>query len=204
MNYFGIIFALIGFVTIIGFSVSNASACLCDDLTVEQKINQADVVFSGTVYENPWNFSKDKVAAGFSVQAVWKGADSFPQIKTGHVPVATAKVSTACGVNLIKDKEYLIYAKIVNDNLQTTTCDGSWFLDGKGDDVKILGEMGATHHFIDARKMKGYSSDDCRGPGLFTVEQCEFEKLVRNVFLPVGIALPIVGGTVFFLWRKRR
>jgi len=185
-------------------SVPYAFACLCDELTIEQKINQADVVFSGTVYETPWDFSDDSIAVGFSVQVVWKGADSFPSIKNGHVPVSTAKVSTACGMNLIKDKEYLIYAKIVGGNLQTTTCDGSWFLDGRTEDIKELDEIGSTHHFIDARKIKSYQSHDCKGPGLFTEEQCEFDKLVRNVFLPIVIALPIVGTTVFFLWRKRK
>ena len=203
MKYFWILL-LIGIVTIIGFSISGASACLCDGLTIEQKIDQADVIFSGTAYENPWNFSKDKVAAGFSVNVVWKGADSFTLIKTGHVPVVTTKVSTACGINLIKDKEYLIYAKVVDNNLQTTTCDGSWFLDGKGDDIKALGAIGTTHHFIDAREIKGSSSDDCRGPGLFTFEQCEFEKLVRNVFLPVGIALPDCRWNCVFSLEKKK
>ena len=197
-----IIFAISGMLVM--FSMPDVSACLCDELTLEQRINQADVVFSGTAYETPWHFSNDYVAAGFSVQSVWKGADSFPLIENGHVPVVTAKVSTACGLNLIQGKEYLIYAEIVDDSLQTTTCDGSWFLDGRADDVKALVAMGSTHHFIDAREVKGSSSDDCRGPGLFTVEECEFEKLVRNVFLPVGIALPIVGLLVFFIWRIRK
>ena len=116
----------------------------------------------------------------------------------------TPKTSTACGVQFIAEKQYLIYAKTDGNNLITTTCDGSWFLDGRADDVNTLDAMGATHHFIDARKIKGSSSDDCRGPGPFTVEQCEFEKLVRSVFLPLGIALPIVGVSVFFIWRKRK
>ncbi|AFS82593.1 hypothetical protein [Candidatus Nitrosopumilus sediminis] len=187
----------------LGFS-GTAFACLCDDLTVEQRINQADVVFSGTVYEVPWDFSNDSIAAGFSVQKVWKGADSFPLIKNGHVPVSTAKVSTACGINLIKDKEYLIYAKIVDASLHTTTCDGSWFLDGRNDDVKILETIGSTHAFSDAHEIKSSQSHDCRGPGLYSVEECEFGKLVRNIFLPLGVALPIVGMSVFFLWRKRK
>ena len=125
-------------------------------------------------------------------------------IEDGHVTVVTAKVSTACGINFIADKECLVYAKIDNNNLYITTCDGSWFLDGRAEDVEMLDAMGATHHFIDAREVKGSSSDDCRGPGPFTAEECEFEKLVRNVFLPVGIALPIVGLSVFFIWRKRK
>ena len=188
---------------LIGFT-GTAFACLCDDLTIEQRINRADVVFSGTINDSPWNFSEESIAAGFDVKTVWKGADSFPLIEDGHVTVVTAKASTACGINFIAGKEYLVYAKIDNNDLYATTCDGSWFLDGRAKDVNVLDAMGAMHHFIDARETKGSSSDDCRGPGLFTVEECEFEKLVRNVFLPVGIALPIVGLSVFFIWRKRR
>ncbi|WP_420545500.1 cobalamin biosynthesis protein CbiN [Nitrosopumilus sp.] len=179
-------------------------ACLCDDLTIEKRVNQADVVFSGTIKDSPWNFSEEFIAAGFDVKTVWKGADSFPLIEDGYVTVVTAKVSTACGVNFIAGKEYLVYAKIDNNGLYATTCAGSWFLDGRADDVEMLDAMGATHHFIDARQVKGSSSDDCRGPGPFTVKECEFEKLVRNVLLPVGIALPLVGLSVFFIWRKRR
>ncbi|MCE2506712.1 MAG: cobalamin biosynthesis protein CbiN [Nitrosopumilaceae archaeon] len=187
----------------LGFS-GTAFACLCEDLTVEQRINQADVVFSGTIDDIPWNFSEESIAAGFDVKAVWKGADSFPLIANGYVTVITAKVSTACGVNFIKDKEYLIYATIDGNNLQTSTCDGSWFLDGRNDDVEILKDVGSTHVFIDAREMKSSPSYDCRGPGLHSVEECEFGKLVRNILLPVGIALPIVGVSVFFIWRIRK
>ncbi len=149
-------------------------------------------------------FSEGSIVAGFDVKTIWKGADSFPLIKDGYVTVITAKVSTACGVNFIKDKGYLIYAKIDGNNLHTSTCDGSWFLDGRNDDVEILRNMGSTHAFIDAREIKYSISHDCRGPGPFTVEQCEFEKLVRTVFLPIGIALPIVGVSVFFIWRNRK
>ena len=193
----------IAVVGLIGFS-GTAFACLCDDLAIEQKINQADVIFSGTVNDNPWNFSEEYIAAGFDVQKVWKGADVFPLIENGFVTVVTAKVSTACGVNFIQDKEYLIYGKIDGNNLQTTRCDGSWFLDGRNDDVEILKNIGATHSFIDALKIKHSSSYDCRGPGLQSVKECEFEKLVREIFLPMGIALPIVGMSIFFLWRKRK
>ncbi len=197
-----IIIAVLGIFT--GFSITDAYACLCDDLTIEQRINQADVIFSGTVNDNTWNFSEKSIAASFDVQAVWKGADSFPLIQKGHVTVITAKVSTACGVNFIQDKEYLIYAKIDDNNLQTSICGGSWFLDGRNDDIETLKKIGSQYTFVDAREIKSSLSYDCRGPGPFSVEECEFEKLVREVFLPIGIALSIVGITVFFLWRKRK
>ena len=196
-------FLIVFAIGLIGFA-GTAFACLCEDLTIEQRINRANVVFSGTINDNPWNFSEESIAAGFDAKTVWKGADFFPLIEDGYVTVVTAKASTACGVNFIAGKEYLVYAKIDGNYLYTTTCDGSWFLDGRTDDVEMLDAMGSTHHFIDAREVKGSSSDDCRGPGLFTVEECEFEKLVRNVFLPVGIALPFVGLSVFFIWRIRK
>ena len=190
-------------VIVVGFS-GTAFACLCDELTMEQKINQAEVIFSGTINENPWKFSEGHIATNFDVQTVWKGADSFPLIQNGHVTVVTAQTSTACGVNFIKDKEYLIYAKIDGNNLQTKTCDGSGFLDGKGDDIVVLDEdIGSTHHFVDARKVKG-TTIECGGPGLTSKEQCEYDNMVRQVILPLGIAAPIVGVSIFLIWRKRK
>ena len=191
------------FIFALGF-IGTAFACLCDELTIEQRINRADVVFSGTMSDIMQDHYDKNMSAGFNVQTVWKGVDSFPLIENGHVRVITPKISTACGVIFIAEKQYLIYAKTDGNNLYTTTCDGSWFLDGRAEDVKALDAMGATHHFIDAREMKGSASDDCRGPGPFTVEQCEFDKLVRNVFLPIGISLPIAGVSIFFIWRKRK
>ena len=47
---------------ITGF-VGTAFACLCDDLTIEQRVNRADVVFSGTIKDSPWSFSEESIAA---------------------------------------------------------------------------------------------------------------------------------------------
>lgn len=193
---------IIGIIFALGF-IETAFACLCDELTIEQRINQADVIFSGTINGNTWEHSEKYIAAGFDVQVVWKGADSFPLIETGNVAVITAKTSTACGVNFIQDKEYMIYAKIDGNNLQTATCDGSWFLDGRGDDIKALDEIGSTHHFVDARKAK-WTTVECGGPGFTSKEQCEYNNLVRQVFLPLAIAFPIVGISVFLICRKRK
>lgn len=196
MKYFVIFLVLIGF-------VGTAFACLCDDLTVEQRINQADVVFSGTVTEQPWSFSDEYVISNFAIQVVWKGADSFPLVKNGHVSIITPTVSTACGVNLIQNKEYLIYAKIQGDDLKTTTCDGSWFLDGRNDDIDALKKIGGIHYFLDAREIKG-SSVECGGPGLESKENCEFGKIMTQIILPLVIAIPIVAVSVFLIWRKRK
>lgn len=187
-----------------GLSFSSVFACECEESTVEQRIENADVIFSGKLYPNTWDFSKHKIAGNFDVIKVWKGAESFPQITTGDVTVVTGIDDGICGVKFVPNNKYLIFAQIDGDVLKTSICSGSWFLDGRADDVNVLDKMGSTHVFIDAREMKGSLSYDCKGPGLFTEEQCEFDKLVRNIFLPVGIALPIVGVTVFFLWRKRK
>ena len=77
MKHFVVFLFLIGMIGFIGI----AYACLCDDLTVEQRINQADVVFSGTVRGDTWNFSEDSIAAGFDIKNIWKGSDSFPLIE---------------------------------------------------------------------------------------------------------------------------
>lgn len=189
---------------VVMFSFGHVFACECKETSAEQKIENAQVIFSGKLKGDTWEFSKHHIAADFAVKTVWKGATDYPSIETGDVTVVTALDSGLCGVKFIPEKMYLIYAQIDDDNLITSSCSGSWFLDGKGDEVRLLNEIGSTHHFVDAREIKGSSSDDCRGPGLQTVEQCEFDKLIRNVFLPIGIAVPIVGTSVFFLWRKRK
>lgn len=191
-------------VGLIGLSFPFVFACECMGSTLEQRIENSDVIFSGKLYPNVWDFSEHKIAGNFNVIQVWKGADSFPQITTGDVTVVTGVDSGICGVKFIPNNKYLIFAKIDGDVLATSSCSGSWFLDGRADDVQALDAMRATHHFIDAREIKYSVSHDCRDPGPFTIEQCEFEKLVRNVFLPIGIALPIVGVSVFFIWRKRK
>jgi hypothetical protein len=200
MKYFVIFLILVGFV---GFFFPFVFACECSESTLEQRIENSDVIFSGKLYPNTWDFSKLMIAGNFDVIQVWKGADSFPQITTGDVTVVTGVDDGICGVKFIPNNKYLIFAQIDGGVLQTSSCSGSWFFDGRADDVKALDAIGASRYFVDAREIKGSSSYDCKGPGLFTEEQCEFDKLVRNVFLPVGISLPIVGTTVFFLWRKR-
>lgn len=195
------IFLMLGFFVVL--YPLEAFACECKETTIEQKIKNAQVIFSGSLEGNIWESSDNHIAANFAVKTVWKGASDFPLIETGDVTVVTSADDGLCGVRFISDKVYLIYAHIDGDNLVTSACSGSWFLDGKGDEVRILNEIGSTHHFVDAREIKGHYSDDCRGPGLHTIEECEFDKLVRNVFLPFGIAVPIVGAVAFLLWRKR-
>ena len=186
------------------FVIPQAFACECKETTKEQRIENAQVIFSGRLKGDIWEFSGHHIAANFAVKIVWKGATDFPLIETGDVTVVTAVDSGLCGVKFIPEKTYLIYAQIDEDILRTSSCSGSWFLDGKGDEIRMLNEIGSTHHFIDARDLKGSSSDDCKRPGLQTVEQCEFEKLIRNVFMLLGISVPIVGVTVFLFWRKRK
>ena len=195
------VFLSLGFFVLL--YAQQAFACECKETTIEQKIESAQVIFSGSIEGNMRKFSDNHIASNFAVKKVWKGASDFPMIQTGDVTVVTAANDGLCGVRFISDKTYLIYAHIDGDNLRTSACSGSWFLDGRGDEVKILNEIGSTHHFVDAREIKGHYSDDCRRPGLHTIEECEFNKLVRNVFLPFAIAAPIVGAVVFLLWRKK-
>lgn len=80
-----IIFAL----GLTGLSFPFVFACECVGSTLEQRIENSDVIFSGKLYPNVWNFSELKIAGNFNVIQVWKGTDSFPQIATGDVTVVT-------------------------------------------------------------------------------------------------------------------
>ncbi|MGY5148047.1 MAG: hypothetical protein ACW9W4_08620 [Candidatus Nitrosopumilus sp. bin_7KS] len=133
----------IGIIGLTGLSFPFVFACECVGSTLEQRIENSDVIFSGKLYPNVWDFSEHKIAGNFNVIQVWKGADSFPQIVTGDVTVVTGVDSGICGVEFVPNNKYLIFAKIDGDVLATSSCSGSWFLDGRADDVKALNAMKA-------------------------------------------------------------
>lgn len=64
-----IIFAL----GLTGLSFPFVFACECVGSTLEQRIENSDVIFSGKLYPNVWNFSELKIAGNFNVIQVWKG-----------------------------------------------------------------------------------------------------------------------------------
>ena len=192
---FVLIFAL-------GF-IGTALACECKESTVEQRIENAQVIFSGKLYGDVWESSDHHMEGNFAVKKTWKGAESFPSIKTGNVKVVTAVDSGLCGVKFVPNKDYLIFAQIDGENLRTSSCSGSWFLDGRGNEVRALEKIGSTHVFIDAREIKGKNSE-CGGPGLTSKEQCEFDNIIRQVVLPLAVTAPIVGASIFLIWRKRK
>lgn len=196
------IISLIVIVFVLGL-VGTAYACECTGSTIEQKIESAQVIFSGKLSEEIWEYPEHNIMGHFKVKKVWKGAELFPLIQTGDVKVVTAMDSGLCGVKFIPNKEYLIFAQIDGENLHTSSCSGSWFLDGRANDVKILDKIGSTHAFVDARDSKR-TTIECNGPGLFyeSKEQCEYEKLIREIVLPLAIAFPILGISTFIVWRK--
>lgn len=184
-------------------SSPSAFACACVDSTVQQRIDYADVIFSGKLYPNIWEHTDHYIAGNFAVKKIWKGAEEFPSIITGDVAVVTGVDSGNCGVKFVPNNDYLIFAKIDGDVLKTNSCSGSWFLDGREDDVAVLEEYGSTHAFIDAREVKG-STVECGGAGFTSKEECESAKLFREVILPMLISFPIIGVSVFVIWRKKQ
>ena len=197
------IFPLILVVCFVGLTLPHAFACSCIETTTEQRIENAQVIFSAKLTGDIWKLDDQHIAANFTVHKVWKGAESFLLIETGDVKVVTGVDSGICGVNFIPEKDYLIFAQIDGDYLQTTSCSGSWFLDGMQDDVDTLDQIGSTHVFVDAKETKG-KPVECGGPGLTSKEQCEYEQLTRQVFLPLVIAFSIIGVSVFLIWKKRK
>lgn len=176
----------IGIIGLTGLSFPIIFACECGESTVEQRIENSDVIFSGKLYPNVWDFSEHKIAGNFNVIQVWKGADSFPQITTGDVTVVTGVDSGICGVEFVPNNKYLIFAKIDGDVLATSSCSGSWFLDGRADDVQALNAMKAepeepeppTISDEQDKMLREYCETGIRHPDMIGIPQCIKNEIV--------------------------
>ena len=111
---------------------SFVSACSCVAFTKAQLVENADVIFTGTVTERTGGTSFgfgpggcyqttgiDPIRVTFTVETVYKG--DAPT----RVTLNTASNSAACGYEFVADKRYTVFATGSGDTLATNLCRGN-------------------------------------------------------------------------------
>jgi hypothetical protein len=116
-----------------------AAACKCMLLEPAAAAEQASAVFEGRVVE-----LRDVAAAPMPrrqvtlrVVRVWKGMDGEQAV------VTTASDSAACGIDFVRDQNYLVYAGKQDGVLNANSCSRTRLIGDADDDVTVLG-MGWT------------------------------------------------------------
>jgi hypothetical protein len=116
-----------------------ASACKCLRLEPAAAAEQASAVFEGRVVEvaDVANAPAQRRQVTFRVVRVWKGMQSEQAVLT------TASESAACGIDFVRDQNYVVYASKDGDALTANSCSRTRVLADADDDIKVLG-MGWT------------------------------------------------------------
>lgn len=115
------------------------AACTCKDSDLNQSVQRADAVFTGTVtsVQRPPDENSRVIMILVDADRSWKA--DVP----AKVELSTPASSDACGVdNLKADKDYLFFAQSDNAQLTIDSCGGTTaFTAELGNDVtKLLGE----------------------------------------------------------------
>jgi hypothetical protein len=130
---FYIIFTTV--ITTFTLTVSDAEACRCAKVSLQEALNQADVIFAGVATASS---TEESIKAGipieFEVSRVWKGMVE-PKIKIATI--------WTCEQAFEQGKEYLVFARhwagIFPDGmLGTTLCDRTVLLADAKEDVALL------------------------------------------------------------------
>lgn len=116
-----------------------AHACTCKDSNLNQNVERADAVFTGTVtaVQRPPDENSRVIMILAEADRSWRG--NVP----AKVELTTPSTAAACGVgNLKTDKKYLFFAQSDNAQLTIDSCGGTTaFTAELGNDVtKLLGE----------------------------------------------------------------
>ncbi|WP_060665511.1 hypothetical protein [Bacillus sp. CHD6a] len=135
MKFFKVV-ALSFLLTILSLPFSSLTGYACSCLppgTPQEELAKVDAVFTGKVLEVDEKFNST-TEVKLSVTKTWKGVD------TKKVVIYTAMDSAACGVNFHKDKEYLVYAHLEDEEYTTYLCSRTAELPYAQTDLKELGE----------------------------------------------------------------
>jgi len=124
-----------------------ASACVCIELShttpeelIKKFTEEADwgsVIFSGEV------LSVDMMEVKFRVDRVWKGEDKKEiTMSTGARREEGGSIRfSSCDYGFKLGEKYIVYAKVIEDNLQTSECTGTRLYKNAGERVKFLDEL---------------------------------------------------------------
>ncbi len=119
---------------VIAFS-SLISACSCvNPGSVEQEVNESDAVFQGKVISviKEGEMYKEKYKVIFNVSQGWKGEVNSVQ------EILTSDSSAGCGYYFEEGKEYVVYARNVEEKLQVDLCSRTNNINNAKKDLEIL------------------------------------------------------------------
>jgi hypothetical protein len=123
-----------------------ASVCVCIEhstSTIEEvrkkltkEADWASVIFSGEV------LFVDMMEVKFRVDRVWKGEDKKEiTMSTGARRTYGGISVTSCDYGFELGKKYIVYAKMIEDKLQTAQCTGTRLYKDAGERVDFLDEL---------------------------------------------------------------
>lgn len=119
---------------------TKSNACSCFDTTPREAMEQADLVFAGTVTAVSAPYFDEMallVDAKLTVQRAWKGEASRT------MSITTPATGSVCGVNFQEGYDYLVYAYESEGGQQryfTYTCLRTGLLSRAEEDLHFLGE----------------------------------------------------------------
>jgi hypothetical protein len=123
-----------------------ASACVCIELSnptpkelrkkLTKEADWASVIFSGEV------LFVDMLEVKFRVDRVWKGEDKMEITMSTGARRSYGGISiTSCDYGFELGKKYIVYAKVIEDKLQTAQCTGTRLYKDAGERVDFLDEL---------------------------------------------------------------
>jgi hypothetical protein len=117
---------------LLNFDPSGATACSCVPFTKPQIVENAAVIFTGTVVSVSQVFgygigpggcnrtsSMDPIRVTFEVETVFKGE------VTKSITITTAASSASCGAEFAEKKRYTVFATRAEDVISTNLCRGN-------------------------------------------------------------------------------
>lgn len=118
-----LVIVIVGLTTVV-VADAPAHACSCKALTVSQRVDGADAVFSGTVTmaSGPTTSGKTQMMSyDVKIDRVYKGAISSPR-----TTVKSAADEAACGLTgMTADNRYLFFVRAADANLKANSCGGT-------------------------------------------------------------------------------
>ncbi|WP_020617324.1 hypothetical protein [Paenibacillus daejeonensis] len=121
---------------------TQALACSCvERLDPEAELARADAVFVGTIVKSKPQRQQEgmtgpivnRQANLFEVQSSWKGVEQSQQI------VYDTAYLSSCGMNLMEDATYLVYALEIDGELVTSFCSRTVGIEQAEEDLAALG-----------------------------------------------------------------
>lgn len=126
-----ILSALILICIIVSFNVirpNTVFACSCSSPSIEQKFEEASVIFTGTLV------SKDKEGGNvFSVDKAWKGTLADGYVYSGF--------NGMCGIEFEVGNKYLIYTFNFKGKETTSLCSGNKLITEASKDIQTLDRL---------------------------------------------------------------